>query len=267
MRSLTTFKSAFFAGLAFVSFTAMDAQAYWGPQDRDYSWDCPENQGRDRYERGDQPRVRKNRYRDESSQQPQREKFQQPQGEKQTSIREDLNPGLNPDNMTSSTENNVPERRPVFTNKVTQDNTPLSIDKSAMARDDVFQFIMTQPGLSRFARALEASGLLNDLQGGTYTLFVPEDNAFSKATAYEFEDLLKPENKNRLRDLVAYHISQGKAFSNTPLRETRSINGKKLTLRSQNTNQKMTVNGVEVIDADLIGSNGVIHIIGKVLVP
>ncbi len=161
---------------------------------------------------------------------------------------------------------NAPERRPIVT-RTPNPSQPISVNKQAMANDDIFQFIVTQPGLSRFARALQASGLLSDLRGGTYTIFVPVDNAFTKATAFEFENLLKPENKNRLRDLVAYHIAEGQAMSNTPLREMRTLNGKKLQLRSQSKNQPMTVNGVKVIDTDLIGSNGVIHIIGSVLVP
>ena len=222
------------------------------------TWIVAKTMARDRYERGDEPRARKrNRYKDELNKP---ERTGQP--EMKTSLLEEPNPGTN--TMTSSTENSKPERRPIFTRVITEDDNTLPINKPTMANSDVFQFIMTQPGLSRFARALEASGLLSDLQGGTYTIFVPVNSAFSKATAYEFEDLLKPENRNRLRDLVAYHITQGQALSNTPLRETRSINGKKLTLRSQNNNQKMTVNGVEVIDADLIGSNGVIHVIGRV---
>lgn len=251
MRSLKTFKSSLITGLAVVSLMAIEAQAYWGPQDRDSSWECRDYHDRELYNRSEEPRARRMKNQNH---------YQRIRQHMQEQNRDDER------EKTSFEESTFPERQPIFTRPANTTDT-ISVNKPAMANSDIFQFIVSQPGLTRFGRALQASGLLDDLQGGTYTIFAPVDSAFTNATAFEFEELLKPENQNRLRDLVAYHITQGQALSNTPLREARSINGKKLVLRSQSTDKKMTVNGVEVMDTDLIGSNGVIHIIGKVLVP
>ena len=80
------------------------------------------------------------------------------------------------------------------------------------------------------------------------------------------EDLLKPENKKKLTDLLTYHVLKGKVMAadvKTMMAET--ANGAKLDIKV--TDGAVTVNGAKVVKADVTASNGVIHVIDTVLMP
>lgn len=144
---------------------------------------------------------------------------------------------------------------------------------ASLTADDMSKDIVeTAVGAGQFttlAKALEAAGLVGALKGeGPFTVFAPTDAAFAKLPAGTVEMLLKPENKEKLKAVLLYHVVPGKV----PAAEVVKLNGKDVkTLQGSGVKIK-TKDGVMVDDArvlktDVMASNGVIHVIDSVLMP
>jgi uncharacterized surface protein with fasciclin (FAS1) repeats len=115
--------------------------------------------------------------------------------------------------------------------------------------------------------ALGAAGLVTTLQGkGPFTVFAPTDAAFAALPKGTVENLLKPENKATLTKILTYHVVPGSVVS-TSLKsgDVKSVEGSSLKV-GVNAG-KVTVSGANVVKADIKASNGVIHVIDKVLMP
>ncbi len=118
------------------------------------------------------------------------------------------------------------------------------------------------------AKALEAAGLVDTLKGkGPFTVFAPTDAAFAKLPAGTVEELLKPENKNKLVAILTYHVVAGevKASDVAKLTSAKTVNGEPLSISTMGGN--VTINDANVVKADILCSNGVIHVIDTVLLP
>ncbi len=117
------------------------------------------------------------------------------------------------------------------------------------------------------AAALQAAGLVDVLKGeGPFTVFAPTDEAFSKLPQGTLEDLLKPENKATLSGILTYHVVSGKVLS-TDLQEgnVSTLDGGAVIIDFEG--QGVKVNEANVIQADIVADNGVIHVIDKVWLP
>ena len=115
--------------------------------------------------------------------------------------------------------------------------------------------------------AVKAAGLVETLQGkGPFTVFAPTDAAFSAIQA-EVDKLLKPESKAKLSKILTYHVVSGnmKAADLKDGQELTTVEGGKLKVTVKDGN--VTVGGAKVNTADITASNGVIHVIDKVLLP
>lgn len=118
--------------------------------------------------------------------------------------------------------------------------------------------------------AAKAAGLVPALTGpGPLTVFAPTDEAFAELGTNAVEDLLKPENKEKLAAILTYHVL-GRELTSNQLPH-KSIPVKPLNtaakLRVKKSRDGVTVNNANVISADVRADNGVIHIIDKVLIP
>ncbi len=116
-------------------------------------------------------------------------------------------------------------------------------------------------------KALGSAGLVTTLQGkGPFTVFAPTDAAFAALPKGTVEDLLKPENKAKLTKILTYHVVPGSVVS-TSLKsgDVKSVEGSSLKVAV--STGKVTVGGANVVKADIKASNGVIHVIDKVLMP
>lgn len=117
------------------------------------------------------------------------------------------------------------------------------------------------------AAAVTAAGLVETLQGmGPFTVFAPTDAAFA-AIQKDVDNLLKPENKAKLAKILTYHVVSGKAVA-ADLNDGQmitTVEGSKLKVSIKNG--KVMINGANVISADIPASNGVIHLIDKVVMP
>ena len=115
--------------------------------------------------------------------------------------------------------------------------------------------------------AVEATGLVETLKGaGPFTVFAPTDAAFAALPAGTVEDLLKPENKDKLVAILTYHVVPGKVMS-TDLTEgmtAATVQGANVTITLEGGPK---VNGAVISGPDVAASNGVIHVIDSVILP
>lgn len=115
--------------------------------------------------------------------------------------------------------------------------------------------------------AVQAAGLVDTLKGpGPFTVFAPTDAAFAALPAGTVEDLLKPENKDKLVKVLTYHVVPGKVVSGdlTEGLKAKTVEGGELTFTLDGGAK---VNGVTISGADVMASNGVIHVVDAVLLP
>ncbi|MBN4000485.1 fasciclin domain-containing protein [Nostoc sp. LPT] len=117
-------------------------------------------------------------------------------------------------------------------------------------------------------KALKAAGLTGALQGkDNLTIFAPTDAAFAKLPPDALQELLKPDNKEVLLKILTYHVVAGKVLS-TDLKsgEVKSLEGGTINVKVDPATG-VTVNDAKVTQADITGSNGVIHAIDQVILP
>lgn len=116
--------------------------------------------------------------------------------------------------------------------------------------------------------AVKAAGLVDTLKGpGPFTVFAPTDEAFAKLPAGTLETLLQPENKDKLRSILLYHVVPGKVMAEqvVKLDSAKTAEGQSVTIATMNGS--VMVNGAHVTKTDIVTSNGVIHVIDAVLLP
>jgi len=118
------------------------------------------------------------------------------------------------------------------------------------------------------AAALKAADLVGTLKGsGPFTVFAPTDAAFAKLPAGTVENLLKPENKAKLTAILTYHVVPGAVKSEqvTSLSEAKTVNGAMVKVSTESGH--VMINDATVVKADIPATNGVIHVIDKVILP
>jgi uncharacterized surface protein with fasciclin (FAS1) repeats len=149
------------------------------------------------------------------------------------------------------------------------DSSTKVVDTTAMeavAANDIVAVASSTEGFTTLVAALTAAGLVETLQGtGPFTVFAPNDEAFAALPAGLLEKLLLPENIEVLKSILTYHVLAGKVMStDVTAGDATTVEGSTLALGLMDGVQ---VNDATVITADVEASNGVIHVINKVLVP
>ncbi|WP_374139862.1 fasciclin domain-containing protein [Sphingomonas sp. 32-62-10] len=138
---------------------------------------------------------------------------------------------------------------------------------AAAQEKDIVDTAVAAGTFNTLAAALTQAGLVETLKGpGPFTVFAPTDAASAALPAGTVEDLLKPENKDKLTAILTYHVVPGKVMS-TDLTEgmkAATVNGAEITITLDGGPK---VNGVVISGADIAASNGVIHVIDSVLMP
>jgi uncharacterized surface protein with fasciclin (FAS1) repeats len=139
------------------------------------------------------------------------------------------------------------------------------------ARAETKDIVDTAVGAGKFSTlvaAVKAAGLVDTLKGaGPFTVFAPTDEAFAKLPKGTIEDLLKPENKEKLAAILTYHVVPGKVMA-------ADIKGKKENVKTVqggdlavDATDGVKINDATVVSADIAASNGVIHVIDTVVMP
>lgn len=139
---------------------------------------------------------------------------------------------------------------------------------SAGEKKDIVDTAVAAGSFKTLAAALGAAGLVDTLKGeGPFTVFAPTDEAFAKLPAGTVEELLKPENKAKLTDILTYHVVSGnvEAEAAMKLKTATALNKKAIKLEVKDG--ALYLNDSKVTSADVKCSNGVIHIIDTVLLP
>jgi uncharacterized surface protein with fasciclin (FAS1) repeats len=133
---------------------------------------------------------------------------------------------------------------------------------------DVVDTAVAAGSFKTLAKALDAAGLVTTLKGaGPFTVFAPTDEAFAKLPAGTLETLLKPENREKLRRILTYHVVSGKVMASDAmkLQSAKAVSGDTITVKAQNG--VVHVDSATVTSADVTASNGVIHVIDSVILP
>ena len=139
-----------------------------------------------------------------------------------------------------------------------------------MAKGDIID-VATGPGMTEvttLVAAVKAAGLVETLKGpGPFTVFAPTNAAFAKLPPGTVDDLLKPENKEKLKAILLYHVVSGKVSAKQVMAMTsgKSVSGK--TLKIETMGDHVMVNDAKVIKTDIPATNGTIHWIDTVLMP
>ncbi len=132
---------------------------------------------------------------------------------------------------------------------------------------DIVDTAVEAGSFTTLVAAVEAAGLVETLKGeGPFTVFAPTDEAFAALPEGTVESLLLQENKDQLVAILTYHVVAGKVMSTDLTNEMMAptVQGSELTIMTEGG---VTVNGANVVTADIEASNGVIHVIDAVLLP
>ena len=133
---------------------------------------------------------------------------------------------------------------------------------------DIVDTAVAAGSFKTLAAALQAAGLVETLKGaGPFTVFAPTDEAFAKLPAGTVENLLKPENREKLKAVLTYHVVAGKvtAAQVSKLTSAKTVQGSEVKISA--TGGKVKIDNASVVKADVMASNGVIHVIDTVILP
>jgi uncharacterized surface protein with fasciclin (FAS1) repeats len=139
------------------------------------------------------------------------------------------------------------------------------------AESDIVDTAVAAGTFKTLATALGAAELVETLKGaGPFTVFAPTDEAFAKLPAGTVESLVKPENKEKLKEILLLHVVPGSVMAAdvVKLKEAKTAGGKTLTISTADGVKVGTAKGMsKVVKTDIKTKNGVIHVIDAVILP
>jgi uncharacterized surface protein with fasciclin (FAS1) repeats len=133
-------------------------------------------------------------------------------------------------------------------------------------RKDIVDTAVGAGQFKTLVKLVQEAGLVDALRGeGPFTVFAPTDEAFAKLPKAQVDALLK--DKEALRQVLLYHVVSGKVMSQdvVKLRSAKTLQGQNVNIRVQGNTVR--INDAKVVKADIECSNGVIHVIDKVILP
>lgn len=146
---------------------------------------------------------------------------------------------------------------------------PISSQAETAAKPEktVVEIAVGNDSFSTLVAAAKAADLVEALSGdGPFTIFAPTNDAFEKLPEGTVESLLKPENKEKLQNILKYHVVSGKVMAkDVSAGEVEMLNGSKSTISVKDG--KVMIDKAQVIKTDIVGTNGVIHVIDSVILP
>lgn len=137
---------------------------------------------------------------------------------------------------------------------------------AAESEQNIVDIASSADSFTTLTAALEAAGLVTVLEGeGPFTVFAPTDEAFAALPEGTLENLLKPENKDKLVKILTYHVVSGAVMSgDLKAGNVTTVEGSDVKIK---LGDMVKVNDAKVVKADIKASNGVIHVIDKVIIP
>lgn len=144
---------------------------------------------------------------------------------------------------------------------------PLMAEDAKAPQQTVVEIAVANESFSTLVAAVKAADLAEVLSGeGPFTIFAPTNEAFAKLPEGTVETLLKPENKEKLQAILTLHVVPGKVMAaDVKTGAVETVNGETIDLVV--SEDGVTAGGAKVIKTDIVGTNGVIHVIDSVLLP
>lgn len=144
---------------------------------------------------------------------------------------------------------------------------PLVAAEDKAPEKTVVEIAVANDSFSTLVAAVKAADLAGTLSGdGPFTIFAPTNKAFEKLPDGTVETLLKPENKKKLQAILTLHVVPGKVMAaDVKTGAVKTVNGASIAIVASESG--VTVGGAKVIKTDIVGSNGVIHVIDTVILP
>ena len=139
---------------------------------------------------------------------------------------------------------------------------------SASKEKDIVDTAVGAGNFKTLVTAVGKAGLVETLKSkGPFTVFAPTDEAFGRLPAGTVEELIMPENKEKLTAILTYHVVPGKVTAKDVLKlsEAKTVQGSSVDIKVDDG--KVYVDGAQVVKADIHTSNGVIHVIDSVILP
>ena len=135
------------------------------------------------------------------------------------------------------------------------------------SKKDIVDIAAGNDDFSTLVAAVKAGGLVETLKGdGPFTVFAPTNEAFAKLPEGTVETLLKPENKDKLVAILTYHVVPAKVMAaDVATGEVATVNGQKAKIEV--TAEGVSIDNASITATDIVGSNGVIHVIDTVILP
>lgn len=133
---------------------------------------------------------------------------------------------------------------------------------------DIVDTAVSAGSFKTLVAAVQAAGLVDVLKSeGPLTVFAPTDDAFAKLPAGTVENLLKPENKEKLVSVLTYHVVPGRVTSEqvVGLSSAKTVNGQELRVSAKDGG--VMIDDARVTAVDIAASNGIIHVIDSVILP
>lgn len=144
----------------------------------------------------------------------------------------------------------------------------LAMSAATVQAKDIVDTAVGAGTFTTLVAAVKAAGLVDTLKGtGPFTVFAPTDEAFKALPAGTVEDLLKPENKDKLAKILTYHVIPGKVMSGDISGKTMSVKTVEGSEVNIDATSGVMINKATVTQADISADNGVIHVIDKVILP
>ena len=140
---------------------------------------------------------------------------------------------------------------------------------ATVSRLDIVDTAIAAGEFDTLVAAIRAAGLEETLrQPHSYTVFAPTDEAFAKLPAQVLEDLLKPENRDQLVQILTYHVIYERRIVSTAIRRrpmVRTMQGGMVHIHR--ARDMVMVNDARIVMPDITTKNGIIHAIDEVLIP
>lgn len=165
---------------------------------------------------------------------------------------------------------NKTEGTATVTETATAETTPGGQEtvKDDDSAPDIVKLAVNNPDLSTLVKAVQAAGLATSLSNaGPFTVFAPTNEAFSKLPAGVLDDLMKPENADKLNDILSHHTYVGviKTDQLTDGQNLGMVDGKPISIKM--VDGKPVVNGTINILASVPASNGIVHVVDSAILP
>lgn len=139
---------------------------------------------------------------------------------------------------------------------------------SVKAGSDIVDTAVSAGSFETLVAAVKAAGLVETLKSeGPFTVFAPSDEAFAKIPAETLEALLLEENRDKLTSILTYHVVPGRvsAAQVVKLSNATTANGQRVDIKVKS--ETVYIDGAKVVSADIECSNGIIHVIDRVIMP